>query len=179
MFDAPPQLRSRTDLDGLHIKVSGRPSSVFDILSTEQAQQVTWLLVFGFTFLSISGLYLAAFVAAAMVVVARVLPHLEPTRGALETALSLTPSQLILVREEERLEIPWNQVGIVQVDGGSEPVISIRRAGADAPFMVPMELEPVEHAVWVAMTIEDRAKTARKQLGTAADIPRSIRRLRT
>ncbi|MEZ4319287.1 MAG: hypothetical protein R3F61_17370 [Myxococcota bacterium] len=175
MFDPPPQLRTSTDLEALTVRVSGRPWSSLDLLRDSSIQNIGWGLVVALSFAT-PVLPPLGFVAAGVVVVLQIARLLEPTGGALETRLRLTATQLETVRDGEKTTTPWNQVGRVHVTPGS--VVEVMRAGAE-PLLIPMELEPTEHAVWVASAIEERAKAARKQLGSTADIPRSIRKLRT
>jgi hypothetical protein len=176
VFDPPDQLRVRNDLDGLHIKVSGRPWSIFDAIRSPSFQTVGWSVVILLCLVGLAGFAPAFGLAAIVTLLTQASPLLEPTRGALETELTLTPNQLVLVVDGERTEVPWNQVGIVSVERRAQSV-TIRRALTE-PLKIPMELEPPDHAVWLATTLEDRAKAARRQRGSAADVPASIRKIR-
>lgn len=175
MLEPPPQLRVRTDLDGLHLTVSGKPWSVVPILQSSVVQTGGWLLVGALCLLSCDGAPSSLAMAFGIALVLQAFKMLDPVRGAKKTRLSVNPAQLEVRSDTATFTIPWGEIGLVTENGRS---VVVQRAGHE-PLSIPMELEPPEHAVWLAMTIDERAMEARQERGTAADVPRSIRQLRT
>lgn len=172
--DPPPQLPAVADLDGWRYRVRAR-------------QVPRWITAMAGL---ASGWGLLA-LTVVLAVVPLAYPHVGWVVFGVIPALWLAPSldlegwghdvEVFLGAYELRVSegegsttrVPLVDVGRVRVLGGVQPTLEVFRAGG-LPLLVPMQLEPVEHAAWLADALERAGRRARDQRGTSAEIPREI-----
>lgn len=178
LFDPPPQLRHRSDLDAMRITISGHegPGKVSGLFW--KALAVLGSLMF--SGLGLLGGDLTQPLSVVGVVIAFGLvwwwmptnDDRHPEVVPVEIRLGV---HLTIERWGRSREIDWRKVGRATVKGSLEPVLFVRIL--DAPDLeIPMQFEPPEHAAWVAAAIEHHARERRKA-GSAADVPRALRQL--
>lgn len=167
----------QTDLDGLHVELS---ANLHLLTEAQRGAARTLLFVGG---LAVAVLLYALF-DSGIAFVFLLMPYLgwlalDDVRilRAVSQHVTLGAHTLSAAGRNITFDVPWVDVGRVAVRGGISPVLHLNVHQAP-PIRIPMENEPVEHAVWLKTAIEDRARCARELAGAASEIPDALRPLR-
>lgn len=182
-MDAPPQLPVETGLDGVEVRVRGLRTTLLGRL-IGRLPRGTPILVSVWTAAGLLSLWNDLFALAIVLLTLALVPAVAVVRELLADG---DPSTFLVRIGARRLEVLLDghprdttelaRVGRVRVVGRHHPRLVILVADRK-PLEVPMQLESLEHAAWLADTVEQAARTARATQGDAADIPRTLDHLR-